>query len=149
MRNAMLIIHILAVALWLGGSVMNGVINAKIAKSDDVGAKAALAKSEVSLGTQFYMPAAIVTLLSGIVLVLVSDGAYDFASIWVTVGVLSIIVAAVLGPVKFLPLSRQIADGYASGDTASAEAAVKQITMWSSLNTGLIALALILMVIKP
>lgn len=148
MRNVLLIIHIVAVALWLGGSVMNGVINAKLASTGDVGANARLARVETSLGQQFYMPASILTLLSGIGLVLISD-AWGFGEIWVSVGFLSIIVAAILGPVRFLPLSREIADAYEAGDAERAGAASQKIAMWSTLNTLLIVVALVLMVYKP
>ena len=110
MRNVLLIVHIAAIAVWFGGSIMNGVINAKIAGTNDMSAKATLARSEVNLGTQVYMPVAILTLLTGIGLVVVGD--FQFESIWVSFGFLAIIVSAVLGPVKFKPLSEQIAAGY-------------------------------------
>lgn len=149
MRDVLLSIHIIAVALWLGGSVMNGVVNAKLAATGDIAANARLARVETNLGQQFYMPASILTLLSGIGLVLVSDGAYSFGDLWVSVGFLSIIVAAVLGPVKFLPLSREIADAYEAGEAERAGAASQQIAMWSTVNTVLIVVALVLMVYKP
>lgn len=149
MRDILLSAHIIAVALWLGGSVMNGVVNAKLAATGDLAANARLARVETNLGQQFYMPAAIVTLLTGIGLVLVSDGAWGFGEIWVSVGFLSIIVAAVLGPVKFLPLSREIAEAYEAGDGERAGAASQQIAMWSGINTLLIVVALVLMVYKP
>ena len=147
MRNVLLIVHIAAIAVWFGGSIMNGVINAKIAGTNDMSAKATLARSEVNLGTQVYMPVAVLTLLSGIGLVVVGD--FQFESIWVSFGFLAIIVSAVLGPVKFKPLSERIAVGYEGGDVAAAEAATKQITMWSSINTALLFIAIVLMVIKP
>lgn len=149
MRDVLLSIHIIAVALWLGGSVMNGVVNAKLAATGDVAANARLARVETNLGQQFYMPASILTLLSGIGLVLVSDGAYSFGDLWVSIGFLSIIVAAVLGPVKFLPLSREIADAYEAGEVERAGAASQKIAMWSTVNTALIVIALVLMVYKP
>lgn len=148
MRDALLIIHILAVALWLGGSVMNGVLNAKVAATGDTGANATLARVETTLGTQFYMPMAVLTLLSGIGLVLVSDGAYSFGDVFVSVGFLAIIAAAVLGPVKFQPLSERIADAFETGDLEAGAAASKEIAMWSSVSTGLIVLATILMVLR-
>ena len=147
MRNVLLIVHIAAIAVWFGGSIMNGVINAKIAGTSDMSAKATLARSEVNLGTQVYMPVAILTLLTGIGLVVVGD--FQFESIWVSFGFLAIIVSAVLGPVKFKPLSEQIAAGYEGGEVAAAEGASKQIAMWSTVNTLLLFVAIVLMVIKP
>lgn len=149
MQDLLLIVHIVAVALWLGGSVMNGVINAKVATAGSVEASAKLARAEVNLGMVFYMPVAIITLLSGVGLVLNSGGAFGFGDPWVSFGFLAVIVAAILGPTRFLPLSEAIATGYESGDVPAAEAAVKQITMWSTINTLLLVVAIVLMVVKP
>lgn len=147
MQNVLLIIHILAVSLWLGGSVMNGVLNMKVEATGNTAANAGLARAETTLGLQFYMPMAVLTLLSGIGLVLGND-AYSFGSLFVSFGFLAIIVAAALGPLKFQPLSDRIADAWEAGDVATAQAATKEIAMWSAVNTGLIVVALILMVLR-
>ncbi len=149
MRDALLIIHILAIAAWIGGSIMNGVINMRVAAAGSVEGNAVLARSTVKLGMVFYMPAAIVTLLSGIGLIIASDDAYSWGAPWVSFGFLAVIVAAILGPVKFLPLSEQIAAGYEAGDVEAAQKASKDIAMWSSVNTLILVVALALMVIKP
>lgn len=147
MQRVLLTVHIIAVALWLGGSVMNGFINAKVASQEDAHVNAGVARVETSLGLQFYMPMAILTLLTGIGLVLNSD-AYSFGSVFVGFGFLSIIVAAVLGPTKFQPLSDRIAAAYEAGDVPAARAASREIAMWSTINTALILLALVLMVYR-
>ncbi len=51
MRDTLLILHIVAVSLWLGGSVMNGLLNARLASTGNLPAQAALARVEESLGT--------------------------------------------------------------------------------------------------
>lgn len=148
MRDALLIIHIIAVSLWLGGSVMNGLLNARLAATGNMPAQAALARIEAKLGTIFYAPAAILTLLTGVGLVLGNE-TYSFGDVFVSAGFLAIIVAAVLGPTKFEPLGQRIAEAYEAGDAAAGQAASREIALWSALDVGLIVLALALMVIKP
>lgn len=148
MRNTLLIIHIVAVSLWLGGSVMNGLLNARLASTGDMRAQAALARVEANLGTIFYAPVAILTLLTGVGLVL-GDDAYSFGDVFVSAGFLAIIVAAVLGPTRFQPLGEQIAEAYEAGDAETGQAAAGKIAMWSALNVVLILVALVLMVVKP
>lgn len=148
MREVLLIIHLVAVSLWLGGSVMHGVITTRMASSGSLEARTHLARIGTMLGTTFYMPMAVLTLLSGIGLVLLGD-AYSFGDLFVSVGFLAIIVAAVLGPVKFKPLSERVVEAYAAGDEAGGDAASRQIMTWSTVNTTLILVALVLMVLKP
>lgn len=148
MRDTLLIIHIVAVSLWLGGSVMNGLLNARLASTGNMPAQAALARVEASLGTTFYAPVAILTLLSGVGLVL-GDDAFSFGDMFVSAGFLAIIVAAVLGPTKFEPLGKRIAEAYEAGDADAGQAASREIAMWSALDVVLILIALALMVIKP
>ena len=148
MRDALLIVHLVAVSLWLGGSVMNGLLNARLASTGNLPAQAALARVEENLGTTFYAPVAILTLLSGVGLVLGND-VFSFGDVFVSVGFLAIIVAAVLGPTKFQPLGARMAEAYEAGDAEAGRVASREIAMWSALDVGLILLALALMVIKP
>lgn len=147
MRDALLIVHIIAVSLWLGGSVMNGLLNAKLAAAGTVEANAYLARAETKLGMQFYMPMGVLTLLTGVGLVLDSD-TYSFSDPFVSMGFLAIIVAAALGPLKFEPLSEKIASAYEAGDATAAQESTKQIAMWSAIDTLLIVVALAMMVLK-
>ncbi len=150
MRDVLLTIHILAMALWLGGSIMNGVLNMNVMKLDDAQASAGLAKAEAKLGMTFYMPMSILTLLSGIGLLVAVDGTpYGFADPWVSFGFLTVIVAAVMGPVKFQPLTDRMIAEYEAGDSAAGKATGMEIGKWSSITTGLLLLTVILMVVKP
>ncbi len=148
MRDLLLIIHIVSIALWLGGGIMTGLVNQLVAGQASIEASARLARAETRLGRIFYMPLGILTLLSGIGLVLASD-AYSFADPFVGIGFLAILVAAVLGPVKFEPIGERIAAGYESGDTTAALVAVKEMRLWSTVDMGLILIAIVFMVVKP
>ncbi len=147
LTDILLSLHILAVAVWFGGSVMNGIINMKVMAAQDLHAAAVLARSEVKLGLHVYMPASIITLLTGVGLVV--EGSFDWGAPWISLGFLTVIAAAVLGPVKFMPLSERLATALEGKDVPAAEAAGKELRMWSMVTTGLLLVTIVAMVWKP
>lgn len=147
MQEILLIVHILSMALWFGGSVFNGMINMKVVSLGNNEGNATLAKAQKNTGMTFYMPMSILTLLSGVGLVL--NGDFDWGSPWISFGFLTVIVAAVLGPVKFQPLTDKMIELHEAGDHEGATAAGMQIGNWSMLSTGLLLISIVLMVIKP
>lgn len=150
MRDALLAIHILAVCLWFGGSIMNGVLNANVMKQNDAAAAAGLARAEAKLGVTFYMPMAVITLLSGLLLVFAVDGApWSLGDPWISLGFLTIIVAAVMGPVKFQPLTDKMIAAYEAGQPEEGKRLGMEIGKFSSITTGLLFLSIVAMVWKP
>lgn len=147
MQKVLLAVHVLAMALWLGGSIMNGVINMNVMKQGSTEGSATLARAEAKLGMTFYMPMSILTLLSGIGLVV--NGDFDWGAPWISVGFLTVIVAAILGPVKFQPLTDRMIAEYEAGDAAAGAATGMEIGKWSSITTILLVVSVILMVWKP
>ncbi len=150
MRDLLLSIHVIAIALWFGGAVMIGLLNMGVMKAGRVDAQAVLARVESGLGLKWFMPMAVTTLVTGILLIVAVDGSpYEFSDLFVSVGFLAIIVSAILGPTKFEPLGRKIADSIEAGDQAAAEAAAKEIRMWSISQEILLLVTIVLMVVKP
>jgi uncharacterized membrane protein len=149
MSNVLLIIHILAVCLWLGGSIMNGIMNAGVMKTGDANTLATTFRAQAKTGLTFYMPMSILTLLTGIGLVVTSDGLFSMGDPWVSFGFLTVIVAAVLGPVKLQPLTDKAIEQFEAGDLAGGKKSAMDIGKFSSITTGLLAIAVILMVAKP
>ncbi len=149
MRDILLIVHIISIALWLGGSIMNGVINMNVMKQNSLDGSLALARAEAKLGLTFYMPMSILAFVTGIALVVTSDGVFSMGDPWVSFGMLTVIVAAVLGPVKLQPLTDKMIAQYEAGDLAAGTAAGMEIGKWSTITTALLVISTILMVVKP
>lgn len=148
MRDTLLSIHIIAITLWFGGSIMMGYLNMGVMKLGRIEASAGLARAETKAGLQFFMPMSIITLLTGVWLVLDND-AYEFSDPFVSFGFLAIISGVILGPTKFMPIGERMADALEARDEAAAAAATKEMMTWSMIQNLLLLIAIVLMVVKP
>jgi uncharacterized membrane protein len=149
MRDFLLTIHILAVCLWLGGSIMNGIMNRRIMNNGDANTLATTFRAQAKMGLTFYMPLSIVTLLTGIGLVVNSDAGFSMGDPWVSLGFVTVIVAAILGPVKLQPLTDQAIEQFEAGELEAGKKSAMDIGKFSSITTGLLILTVIAMVVKP
>lgn len=93
MREILLVLHIVGAALWIGGGILG-----TLARNRFVSESAAVAlrwmSFEESLSRAFFPVAAVLTLLSGISLVVVSP-AYEFLDLFVMLGLAVFLVSAV------------------------------------------------------
>ncbi|CAN5590503.1 hypothetical protein BH10ACT3_BH10ACT3_05320 [soil metagenome] len=133
MRDGLLILHIIGVAIWLGGNVTQAFVGSRIsAASTDV--RLFWATSTGAMARVLYNVAGILVLITGIALVLDSDF-IDFSEPFIGIGFLAVIIGAVLGMAVFGPGSRQLAAAITSGD-AQAEAAVnRKLTTFGIIDT--------------
>ena len=99
------------------------------------------------LGTRLYMPASVLILITGILLVLQVD-AYGFGTRFVTVGFAMIIIGAVLGIVVFEPGSEKVAAAIEAGDQGGIRQAVTRIAGFGAFDTLLLLLTIAAMVVR-
>ncbi|MDP9227271.1 MAG: DUF2269 family protein [Actinomycetota bacterium] len=90
-----LAIHILAVVVWVGGTLTVQILATRANNSEDPARMAALAGDTEWVGMRVFMPASILALISGIVLVL--DGHWGFGHFWILFGLFGILFSAVTG----------------------------------------------------
>ena len=147
MRDVLLIIHILGAAAWFGANVVQTMVNPTIGRAGSTVAAHWL-RTTVKMGTRLYSPAAVVILLSGIGLVLVSEGVYEFSDLFVSVGFLVVIVGAALGMAVFAPTGRKAADAYEAGDTEAVQASEHRLALFGILDTVLLVVVITLMVLR-
>jgi len=148
MRDTLLIIHILAAATWFGTNMVQVAINPGIHKRD-----AAIASfwhtTVAQLARIVYMPASMVSLVTGILLLtVVDDSPYAFSDTFVSIGFVMIIVGASMGMAFFAPTSRKAAAAYDAGDVEAAAQFEKKIAMGGMLDTVLMVLTVAAMVGK-
>ena len=148
MRDTLLIIHILAAATWFGTNMVQVAINPGIHKRD-----AAIASywhsTVASLARVVYMPASMVSLVTGILLLtVVDDSPYAFSDTFVSIGFVMIIVGASMGMAFFAPTARKTAAAYDAGDLEAAAQLEKKIAMGGMLDTVLMVLTVVAMVSK-
>jgi len=148
MNDLLLIIHILAAAAWIGGGLLNGFVAPRIARSGIDGASLAWARVAAQAGTLFFNPAGILTALSGIGLVIVSD-VYDWSDTFVSIGLAVVIAAALIAAFVHRPGGERIIAALESGDQVAAAADGKRAAIWGVVTIVLLIVAVVVMVLKP
>jgi hypothetical protein len=147
LNDLLLIIHILSAAAWIGGGLLNGFIAPRITRSGVDGAALAWARVAAQAGTRYFNPAGLLTALSGIGLVVVSD-VYDWSDTFVSIGLGVVIAAGLIGALVHRPGGERIISALESGDTAAAARDGKQAAIWGAVTIVLLIVALVVMVLK-
>lgn len=111
-------LHIVAAAAWLGGNLMMLLLPGLMAQGGPP-AMLTLGRSALVLSRVFFIPAALVTLLTGVWLVLGID-AIGFGTLFVTVGFTAVIVIGALSLAVLVPTGRKMVTAMEAGDAAAA-----------------------------
>jgi hypothetical protein len=145
LHEVMLVLHIAAVGTWLGANIIQAVVPGLAARQ---GAEVVAGWYRVTgqLSKRLYMPAAILVLITGIVMVLQHD--ISFGSLFVTIGFATIVISALLGIFVFDPGSKIAAEAVESGDQSRIKAATSRITAFGTVDTLLVLFTITAMVIR-
>lgn len=144
LRDFLLVLHIAGAGTWLGANVVQAVVP-PLAIKQGTGAAAGWYRIAGRLSTVLYMPASILILLTGILMVMQSD-VYSFGSLFVTIGFITIVIGALFGKFVFDPVSKRAADAIDAGDAAGIKAATGRIATFGVIDTLLILLTITVMV---
>ena len=145
MGTLLLWIHVLAAATWFGAAVAVMMTTPRMRTAGD-GAAATWQLLVVDLGRKLFTPAAIVSLATGIGLVI--DGGFDWGSAFVSIGFAMVIIGAVLGMRFYAPIARQVAALHETGEASGAELLYARARMLGTLELGLLAITIWAMVAK-
>jgi uncharacterized membrane protein len=145
--EVLLFVHIVAVAVWVGGSIMLALISSRIERTGDAGYRARFAKSAGIVGPVIGISAALV-LASGIWMVLESD-AIELSQTWVWLGLALFIVSGAVGAAYFAPASDRIIRALEAGQVQEADRRARTFNLVSRFDTFLLLVIVGLMVFKP
>lgn len=145
-RDILLVLHIAGVGTWFGANIVQAMVPPAAARIGTTTLAGWYRLTSV-LARRLYMPAAILILITGVLLVLQSDG-YGFDSTFVTIGFAMIVVGAVLGIVVFGPGGDAAADAVESGEQSAIRSAVARITRWGVVDTLLLLVTITVMVVR-
>jgi uncharacterized membrane protein len=145
--EVLLFVHIVAVAVWVGGSIMLAVISSRIERTGDAEYRARFAKSAGIVGPVIGVSAALV-LASGIWMVLDSD-AIELSQTWVWLGLALFVVSGVVGAAYFAPASDRIIRALEAGQVQEADRRARTFNLVSRFDTLLLLVIVGLMVFKP
>lgn len=144
MHETLLIIHILAAATWIGGSLTIMFLSRRLrANSHEAGA--GLMEAFMQMGKMYFPPAAVVLLLTGILLVLDSSD-HGFEDAFVAIGIAVVIAGAFLGIKVFGPLAQQAKQGHDEKDDAAVDRAYRRFARFGVLELALLTFAVVAMV---
>jgi hypothetical protein len=145
-RDALLVLHIAGAGTWLGANVVQAVVS-PIAARAGAATLSGWYRITSAIASRLYVPAAILILVTGVLLVLQSDD-YGFGSLFVTIGFAMIVIGALLGQLVFGPGGEAAAAAVDSGDAAAIEATVGRLTRWGLVDTVLILFTMTAMVLQ-
>ncbi len=147
LRDVLLILHIAAAGTWFGANIVQAVAPPRTAKH---GPEVAAGWYRVAggLSSVLYMPVGIVIVVTGIWMVLISNGAFSFGSVFVGIGFAVVVIGALLGKFVFEPTSAKAAEAIESGDGDAIRATSGTIARFGALDTLLVLLAITVMVLK-
>ena len=145
MSDTLLVIHILAVAVWFGG-ILALSFAASTLQGADAAARRWFADAQLAVGRIVFSAAGILTLISGIWLVIDSERGISMGSTFVSIGFLVVIIGTVLGIGVYAPACKQMIAAVDAGDAASEAAASRKLTTTNAVNAILLLVAVVAMV---
>jgi hypothetical protein len=144
-RDILLVLHIAGAGTWLGANVVQAVVPPMAARAGTV---TLAGWYRITSGmSRLYIPAAILILVTGVLLVLDSD-AYGFGSLFVTIGFGMIVVGALFGQFVFGPGGEKAAEAVEAGDGPAIRKAVGRLTAFGVIDTLLLLFTITAMVLR-
>lgn len=141
-RNLLLLVHISAVAAWLGANLTQFMVAPRLRRSGTAEARA-WSDTARFLGQRYYSVAGVIVGITGVLLVL--HGHWRWQG-FVVVGIATVIIGATLGIAVFDPLLRKEAAALDAGDTATVAKLQHNITSVATLDTFLILITMLAMI---
>jgi len=143
----MLAIHIIGVALWLGSNIAMGVGSSR-AEGASAETNAWWAETQGFLGRTVKNAAAVLVLVTGLVMVIDNKDEWKFSAPFVSVGFLAVIVGAVAGMAVFGPGCRKIAESFRNGDTTTATTTINKLGLVGAAESLVVVVTILFMVFK-
>lgn len=145
-RDVLLVLHIAGAGTWLGANVVQAVVPPMAARrSAEV--LAGWYRITSSMASRLYVPAAILILITGVLMVLDNE-AYGFGTLFVTIGFGMIVVGALFGQFVFGPGGEAAADAVESGEASAIRATVGRLTRYGVIDTVLLLFTITAMVLR-
>lgn len=146
-HEVLLLVHIVAAMVWLGGGVLAGVMASRMKVAEPQN-RLWFARTMKSVSVGLFMPAAILVLGTGVWIVLDSD-LYAFDQAWISAAFAIVIIAGAMGPLFFKPTIDKGIAAMEAGDGPTAGALMARLGMGSKIALVLEFVGVYLMVFKP
>jgi uncharacterized membrane protein len=149
--NELKFVHVLSAVIWVGGAATAQVYALLAVRTNDPAKVAAFAGDTEFVGTRIFLPASLILLVSGILTVRESSGAWDYNQGWVQFGLVIIALSIVTGAGFLAPESGRIAKMIKTSGAESPEvqARIRRIFLVSRVELVLLLAVVFDMVVKP
>jgi uncharacterized membrane protein len=148
-RNWILFFHIIAVIVWMGGSIYVEALMAAVGRTEDESGLVGVFRKVGATNRRLFNIAGIATIVTGFWLVFVVPG-WEFESVWITVGILVATIAVVIDLFYATPrvdrVEALVEDPEESNDAVPD--LIKQVLMAGHVRTGLLFVGVVFMVFK-
>lgn len=145
----LLTVHVLSVILWIGGGSLLHILFIRFRAARDFTTTMHLGEQAEKLGKTYFMPLSILTLASGVFLVL--EGDWGFEHLWILLGLAGIVVSSVIGAAFIGPSAGKIARLAAEKglEDPAVQAESDRIMLLSRIDLVILILVVLNMVVKP
>ena len=148
--NVILLVHILAAIVWVGGGVFIQIYVTRLDRTGETDRLMAFAKDLEKLGNRIFLPASLLVLAAGITMVVYSPGV-QLSELWVILGLVGIANTIVIGAVFLGPEAGRLAHIAQERGPSDPEVLrrTKRIFAISRIDLAVILLVVADMVLKP
>jgi uncharacterized membrane protein len=141
------LLHVVAVIVWLGGALTANVLTWRVAKAGDRQTLATLFGHTALLGRGLIGPAALVTLITGIAMVVTAR--LDFAALWIQWGFAGVVIHFLFGPLLLRRAGIELQQAAAGQDDSRLATARRRVGRLAAIYLALLLSVVGAMVIKP
>lgn len=145
MQTTLLFFHILGVGAWLGANITQFALAGRFSSVGGTTA-ATYHRGTVAMGRMLYTPAALLVLITGILLITTGEEGYGFDAPFISIGFFAVIIGAGMAMALFAPRARKAADLHETGDKPAAVAVERQIATFGWVDTVVILVAIAAMI---
>lgn len=148
MYRFLLLLHVMAATVWVGGAVVVQLLGVRVQRSADPTDLPRLARHVEAVGNVAFLPAAALLLLSGAVM---TAQVWAFSQTWILIAIVLWLLSAVAGGVYLAPRAKRVVALFeAEGPTSvTARRLMARLFVVSRIELASFAVILALMVYKP
>ena len=149
MYNTLKFIHVVSMAVWIGGIFTMLTLNRILTSSGDRALLQGLSRMGAAMSMRVFVPAMLVTVITGIGMAQVGD--ISFGAKWIIWGIVGVVASFVLGGILTGGTARKLGRQMANGEITPEQAAAMQrrILLYAMINVVLLLSIVWAMVAKP
>jgi hypothetical protein len=143
-------VHVLLAITWLGGAITFQLLGIRVLKENPPTRLVAFTRDTEAIGMKIFLPASLVLLLAGILMVLDTPG-IDFTDAWIVIGLAGIVSTIVIGAGFLGPESGRLGALIEEKGDKDPEVVqrVARILLISRIDLLILLIVAVNMVIKP